>query len=138
MATRTNINAFELALKKYGDETVPDLVRDRMTAVALEATKGVVELTPVDTGRLKGNWQISLGQFTRSELERVDSSPEGSSAASPAFADVVAQMPAWRQGLVWIHNGLPYANVIETGGPNRFAHHMVRRTADRLRRWLAQ
>jgi hypothetical protein len=137
MARTSNIEAFDLALRRYGDEHIPGRMRDRVNVIVLEGTKSLVEKTPRDRGYAKGNWQVTLNGPAGGEIERFDSAPVGSSAGSPAVRDAEAATEAWKPGdFVWWHNGVPYINVLEHGAQSRAANHMLARTVDHLRRWL--
>lgn len=129
----SNINTFLVRLDLYRGETVPAVIQQRVRAVAMEATRGVVEATPVDTGRLKGNWQPSIGAPAVGTVDRTDATPMGSAAASPAVAEAMALMLGWRMGdWFWLHNGLPYAVHQEHGTARMAGRHMVGRTVARL------
>lgn len=137
MAPTTNIRAFDLALEAYEKRVLPQKIKDRVTVLALTATKGVVELTPVDRGRAKGNWQLTLDTPAEGTVEVLDPTPQGTSGSSPVVSDVFARMKDWRIGqTVWLHNGLPYIRILNDGATNRTAHHMVERTVERIRRML--
>lgn len=135
----TNINEFLLNLKLYDEQTLPELARNRVTAVCMEATKGVVELTPVDTGRLKGNWQASVGGPKEGSIERFDKTATGSSASSPAVQEAAEALQDWEVGQwFWLHNGVPYATYQEDGTEAMPGKHMVKRTVSRIERSFAR
>jgi len=136
MAIHTNFRTFGLALDKYVMEEVPDLLKGRVTVIALEGTKSLTELTPVDTGRAKGNWQFTLGTPAGGEVERLDPSPEGS-VGMVAQADVLTSMRSWKPGVwIWFHNGVPYITILNDGNEGRPAHMMLERTIEHLTRWI--
>lgn len=138
MAVHTNFLSMGVALKQYGSVTLPEVQRGRMTIVALQVMKSLTELTPVDQGRLKGNWQMTTGQPAEGEIDRLDPSKEGTPGLV-AQADVLQRLPGWKPGdWLWFHNGLPYAVVINDGTETRPAHHMVEITAAQIERWLAE
>lgn len=70
-------------------------------AIKMELFSGIVMLTRVDTGRLRGNWQIQENRKAQGVLDRLD--PTGSivtqEVANKATAD----------GLTYFTNNLPYA-----------------------------
>jgi len=137
MAVHTNFVSMGAALKRYGAVTVPEVQRGRMAVIALQAMKSLTELTPVDLGRLKGNWQFTVGEPAEGEVDRLDPSAEGTPGAV-AQADVLRRLPDWKPGdFLWFHNGLPYAVIINDGSPGRAAHHMVEITEAELKRWMA-
>lgn len=74
-------------------------------AIKIEMFSGVVSDTRVDTGRLKGNWQIQENRPATGELDRID--PSGSKVNSEINAKVT------KGGLTYFVNNLPYAQVYE-------------------------
>ena len=136
MTVHASIQSFNLALGKYAVATVPAVLRGRMTIIALEGAKSLTELTPVDTGRAKGNWQVSLGQPSAGEVERIDPSMEGT-AGSVASGEVLQEMRNWKPGVwIWFHNGVPYITILNDGTGGRTAHMMLERTVEHLTRWI--
>lgn len=73
------------------------------------ASQGVIMNTPVDTGRLRGNWQFGH-TFPAGQVEL----PDTSGAAT--IAKIAGQTMRLRAGgECWIVNNLPYAGKIEYG-----------------------
>lgn len=112
-------------------------------AVNFKAFTAIIRETPVDTGRLRGNWQTSETTPIGSRIDRIQT---GSSGPATADAELVLERGL---GLFWLSNNLPYAEVAEYGkwgtGPYKTEkttadgysvqapEGMVRRTAARLR-----
>ena len=71
----------------------------------------VLEVTPVDTGRLRGNWQITLGGPAEGEV--------AGSQSRDSQGVLLAEIPKldrWTLGQsVWITNNTPYAYLYEFG-----------------------
>lgn len=136
MAIHTDVRSFNLALGRYGQETVPSIQQGRLTVIALTGAKSLTERTPVDTGRAKGNWQFTVGEPAEGEIERLEPSPEGT-PATQVQADVLAGMQRWRPGdWIWFHNGVPYIQILNDGTESRTGHHMVELTRDHIEGWL--
>lgn len=74
-------------------------------AVKIELFSGVSNDTPVDTGRLRGNWQTQDGIKPEGELDRTDK--DGTTVAAEIEAG------ASEDGLTYFVNNLPYAYPIE-------------------------
>lgn len=72
-------------------------------------SQGVIMNTPVDTGRLRGNWQFGTS-FPSGEIPGVD---VGGAAALTRIAGQVTSLSAG--GECWIVNNLPYSGAIEYG-----------------------
>ena len=88
-------------LTTKGGKDLGKLVR----TIKLSVFTGIVKETRVDTGRLKGNWQISENSPASGDLSRLD--PNGSAAISDINAGVN------ENGLTYLTNNLPYAAVYE-------------------------
>ena len=74
--------------------------------VVTEWFTGTINLTPVDTGRLVGNWQVSKDTPDTGNVAR--------SGKSGPLADVKRTVRTL--GNYWMVNNLPYAVVAEYGG----------------------
>ena len=57
----SNIREFTVGLAAFANKSVPEAVGDFRDAIALDALRGVVLLTPVDKGRLRHNGQTTVG-----------------------------------------------------------------------------
>ncbi|OWU80349.1 hypothetical protein ATO5_02655 [Loktanella sp. 22II-4b] len=93
-------------------EKVDDL-HEFVSLVGLTALRALVQKSPVDTGRFKGNWQLSIGTPEAGQLETTDPSggatlAKGSTAIAP-YAGLKNFPP------VWIVNNLPYSERLEDG-----------------------
>jgi hypothetical protein len=78
-------------------------------AVTTKLFNSIVLSSPVDTGRFRGNWQVSYDAPIMSEIDRLD----------PSGAEAVAQIASVLQpkaARTYLTNNLPYAEVIEFGG----------------------
>ena len=78
-------------------------------AIVIDLFQGVIENTRVDTGRLRGNWQTSVGAPIRTEIERLDQVPEGSPGGA-AYREV-AQVVKGAGVINYLTNNLPYAQI---------------------------
>lgn len=107
-----NVRAFELDLQREWDATLDEL-RDAVSILALQALRELVQRSPVDTGRFKGNWSLSVGSRAIGTRETVD--PSGG-ATIAAGADVITAYAA-QEGFpaIYITNNLPYAQRLEDG-----------------------
>lgn len=120
------MSSFALQVAKFAE-----LVKDRadlvVRKVALDALTGIVQMSPVDTGRFRGNWQVGVGSSPKGTLNRLDKS--GSEAIS-AGAATIAHVQFGQ--VVRITNNLPYARRLEYGWSQQAPAGMVRVTAARL------
>ena len=105
---------------------VKNLVEDEVVLVvqklSLDALKGVVEKSPVDTGRFRGNWNVGLGAPDLSTSTETDK--EGGSTVSQGSAEIEGVEP---YVAIWVTNNLPYATALEFGHSKKGSH-MVSRT----------
>jgi hypothetical protein len=97
--------SFSALLKRVGDKA--DLV---VRKTALELLTGMVEKSPVDTGRFRGAWVCGIGVVNNDNEQ-----PEDKSGSS-SIARTAAALPAWKPGqTIWLTNSLPYSRVLEFG-----------------------
>lgn len=122
----SNITAFNMAL---GEEirAVPDMAALVQRAIALEALRGVVQMTPVDTGRARGNWQVSHDTPADGTLDVEDKG--GRATIGKGAAEVAAIEPFEH---TYLTNNLDYIEELEKGSSEQAPHGMVGVTATRL------
>jgi hypothetical protein len=128
----SNIQQFDLALKRWGDEMVPGRALQFQRAVCLEALRRVVLMSPVDKGRFRGNWQCSVGAPAAGVLE-----VEDKSGGPTITAGMVVVAALDRPGWFWIVNNVPYAVALERGHSRQAPAGVLAVTAEGLRAWLA-
>ena len=84
-----------------------------MRLAALNLFRQVVQKTPVDTGRARGNWQVSVGKAVQGEVSQIKSDAD--------LLEEVAQVITSgnvKKGF-FLTNNLPYIQKLEYGGyPN--------------------
>ena len=111
---------FESQLRGFGVKALDKVDKVRRASV-LELFKLVIMATPVDTGRLRGNWQTTINSPAGAATARDD--PSGAAALAEAMANLGSLAD-----VVWFTNNLPYAERIEYEGWSRQAPEgMVRR-----------
>ena len=79
--------------------------------IAFQILEGVVMKTPVDTGRARGNWQVTLGDVPQEGLELPPNKP-GQRTINRGETQI---LNATFGEDIWIHNNLPYIGVLEDG-----------------------
>lgn len=90
---------------------------------ALELQSGMIEKSPVDTGRFKGNFQCGVGAMNTSTSDAADKSGQG------AVGRTAAVLEGWKPGqTIWLTNSLPYARRLENGWSQQAPAGMVRLT----------
>lgn len=123
--------SFTTDLLKFGEKA--KFKQDQaLRKISLEVFGRVIMRTPVDTGRLRGNWQATMGAPATTELSEDDNlSPvnqtgSGSSIAKARMVDFV--LGASKPTVFYLTNTLPYAGVIEYGSSDQSPKGMVRVT----------
>ena len=110
-------------IRKIAEQTNATL-DEAARAITISLFNGVINDTRVDTGRLRGNWQASIGQPEQGTIERLD--PNGTQAATEVESTV-------QSGEInYLTNNLPYAEVWEQRDG------MVARNAARIERTVAE
>lgn len=89
----------------------------------LSTCSRIIKRTPVDTGRLRGNWQASINTEASGQLSKTDIS--GGSTINEA-SNELSRLKVMKD-VYMLTNNLPYAAIIENGdGAKRTPHGMMR------------
>jgi hypothetical protein len=101
-------------------------------ATVIELFSSVIADTPVDTGRLRGNWQTTKNSPAQGDLERKQKPKRSGPATLEAFTNVDGT------GLFYLTNTLPYAERVEFDGYSKIKapRGMVRINAKRIKQIL--
>lgn len=118
----TNLRSFNISLEKAYVDSLGELVK-RQKALSFKAFGSIVHNTPVDKGRLKGGWNMSIS----TPDDRIP--PAGESSYQPSMGSL-AGLKAF--DVVYINNALPYAVAIEDGHGGRAPGVMVQHTVNVL------
>lgn len=105
-----NAFQFALSLERLANELTDETMQLVTRKLALQALSGVVLKSPVDTGRFRGNWNVSIDTADRSISDTTD---KGGSATIAKGSAVINAVPPYR--VIWLSNNLPYARRLETG-----------------------
>jgi hypothetical protein len=117
--------SFTADLQKFAAKTETTTEKARR-AIVMGLFGAVITDTPVDTGRLRGNWQASIRQPKTSAIDREDKS--GALAISEVELNLGSGDVA-----NWLANNLPYARRIEYGWSREKAPEgMVRKNIARI------
>lgn len=105
---------FERRMAAIGEE-VERNVTDDVRRAALVVDQVAVVSTPVDTGRLRANWIVSVGHPTFSFREAPPASPEA--GAQEALRQARDAISSWtlEDGAIFISNNTDYAVPIDEG-----------------------
>lgn len=111
MALKDNVAEFTAAIQHWAKTVAPEKVLLFQRAIALEMLRRVVIKTPVDTGRARGNWQVTIGEPAAGHLENLFDKT-GSTTIAKGSA-VIAKIPPF--AIVYITNNVPYILILEAG-----------------------
>ena len=95
--------------------------KDAQTVVrlaALELQTMMIESSPVDTGRFKGNWQAGLGSINTTTGSSEDKTPLGQSDESNVDRSRKFLLNYKIGQTIFLSNSMPYASVLEYGRAN--------------------
>lgn len=81
-----------------------------LKSIVLESLSRIIERTPVDTGRLRGNWQVAVGSAPDTELTITDKT---GSATMQKARGIISDINLDTR--IILVNNLPYARVVEEG-----------------------
>jgi len=112
---------------------VPELAVQVTNKACLDLFTNVVMDTPVDTGRARGNWQISIGNSTGSQLNVEDK--DGGATINKATSELLTDKTT---APVFIQNNLPYIKKLEYGYSKKSPRGMLRKNLTLMNRFLNQ
>lgn len=123
-------------------ESVETSIDDTLQTIAIKVGESVIMLSPVDTGRFRGNWQMTFDAPASSSLVRYDQVGESTiqmlaSKVNSFTAGQVAYIQnhvLYGHDLEWgTYNG-PTDKVTENGFSNQAPYGMVRVTEEQFTR----
>ena len=118
-----NIKTFNADLNKFAKATNLE-IEEVVRKVAFDVYTGVVQKTPVDTGRAKSNWNIGKGSIDYS-IRLKDFSFRAMPINKGAGKNVI-----------YITNSLPYINRLENGWSKQAPKGMVTLTMNDIQRTI--
>lgn len=84
-------------------------------ALILKAFSEVIKLTPVDTGRAKGNWQVTIGQPATGTVDIEDKTPLKQISGTKETEIKNQTKNIQLDETAWLSNNLPYIEFLEYG-----------------------
>lgn len=116
----SNVREFNLALEQFAQRQVPDIAIAVQQKFALDGLRGVVMKSPVDTGRFRANHHLTVGVPSDRIIPGTDKQARGSRPGGITESQALAEMSRMQPyGIVYIQNGLPYAQKLEDGSSNQ-------------------
>lgn len=126
-----SLDKFNAEVKEFFKNKLPKEVIQAQKKLVLEALKRVVMRTPVDTGRARGNWQVTIARPSDSVIDAEDKT--GSDTISKGLSALSA-LPPYQ--VVWISNNVDYIEFLEEGTSQQSPKGMVRLTVIELREMI--
>ena len=108
MATATNARQVIGDLEKWAEATGQDLGQ-AVASAALDVIRLTIKRTPVDEGRLRGNWQTTINRPAMGEIDRIDKS------GNKVLAEAARVARSFKEGSIWFVNNTSYSTVVEFG-----------------------
>lgn len=106
MAVKHNLTQFARRVEKQAQGVAP-AVSDMLRKVALVSNQTLVMATPVDTGRARANWRVSIGTEVSATVD--------STNAQESLSRNKAIIMGYRNGDLIIQNNLPYIEILNRG-----------------------
>jgi len=108
--------------------SIPDRLTTLQKKIVLEALRRLVQKTPVDTGRARGNWQVTIGRPASGQLDPTDA--DGAATIAKGRAAMAGLKD---DHVVWISNNVDYIEDLEHGHSRQAPHGMLAVTVQELR-----
>jgi len=122
------ITSFQADLERFAAKTKRNL-NQVVQGVVLELGTRIVQRSPVDTGKFRGNWQVNAGGPDIRTNEPFDKQPLGSPPSAFTFERWQDHVQASTIGSTfYITNSLPYARQLEYGSSQQAPAGVVRVT----------
>lgn len=103
-------------------DLVDDEINDVVQVIGMYCLRGIVQKSPVDTGRFRGNWIVSTGS---PDLRTKAQTDKSGSASITNGANKISSFDFKKQSTIYIQNNLPYANRLENGWSKQAPKGMV-------------
>lgn len=123
-----DIQEFNKFINRFVDVVVPEMFNEFVRFIAIEAYSRIIDRTPVDTGRARGNWTLNIGRpvefsgpGTRRQVESMIRQAERT----------LERLEFGKS--VWIANGVEYIIWLEQGSSRKAAEGMVSVTLEELK-----
>jgi len=117
----TNLPRYKAWMEENGPKLLARDFKLVQKKVALELLRRCAEKTPVDTGRAKGGWQLTLDTPATGQTGRLDEAGMGEASGESIASGlaVLAGLRAWQ--VVWLANNVAYIGALEHGHSKRQA-----------------
>jgi len=112
--TEASVKKFNREVNNFAKTLDSKHFRPFLQKLGIEALGGIVRMTPVDTGRARGNWQVAINHSITNEVNRLDAN--GGSTITQGVNVIRGQLPSKAVGqAIHITNNVPYIEELESG-----------------------
>jgi hypothetical protein len=108
--TIENLNEFNRELDNFAKDLPQKQYKPFIKKIANQVLAGIVQKTPVDTGRARGNWQTQINETSEDDVDNLDLTGD---QTIDAGANVINEMDPF--DTVNIFNNLDYILALEEG-----------------------
>ena len=127
--TTHTAETFNATMKSFAVSLPQELVEPFVQKLGTEALSRIVMKTPVDTGRARGNWQVTIGTPAQG-WDETEVDKNGGATINKGTSTINQDLPPFPQ--IWITNNVPYIERLEAGHGGRPAGVMVANTINEL------
>ena len=118
--------SFSLDISRFAKTALADAATVQRK-VCLDLSAGVINDTPVDTGRARANWQPAVNRVADTALSATDAS------GAATIAKVVDTLKELRPGDTFtLVNNVPYILALEDGSSKQAPQGMLKRNLERF------
>lgn len=126
--TEVALQKFNLELVRFGSVLLPQQLVDFHQKVVLQVLNGVIFKTPVDTGRARGGWQVTIN-FVSNE----DTGIKDKNGSATVEAGVGALNGLKPFSVVYVNNNVEYIIPLEEGHSKQAPQGMIALTLEEVR-----
>lgn len=127
-------NQFELQLKEFTDQYLPEQQAYFVRKVTNKLLIALINKSPVDTGRFRGAWVVGNNIADRREPNTPDKTEGESNISFQRSRSLIAQLQPG--DIVYISNNLDYALMLEYGWSKQAPQGMVSVSLNEIEAWL--
>lgn len=122
-----NLAQFEKDLTRFTTKVVPERLIEAKKKIAFDVLNSVVRKTPVDKGRARASWNVSVNRVDL-KVEPKRKSKLGEAAATARatskYNKAIGEVQAF--DVIYLSNNLPYILALENGSSSQAPRGMVK------------
>lgn len=125
-----NLDQFNRDIQKLSKDLPAEGVQALHQKTAFDIVEGAVLTTPVDTGRLRGGWDVAVGTTKTENIEARDVIDQTGQPTLNEASQNIESIPPF--GVCTIHNNVEYVGFVEDGTDRQAPVKMLQRSIDRV------